>query len=220
MFLNPLLVAVLAGVLALALQQPTPPAQQQSGQPHQRDPSSQQRTTQTGTGQIARDDGKFVHKAMKGGKSEVALATMASERASSSADVKSFAQRLAHTKANQELTELASRKGLDTTTSTRAKSDNDCGKDNKDQAMMDRISNLSGENFDRAFIGYQVRHHQHEVKEFERMAAQAKDPDVRAFAARTVPVLKEHLEQARSISGRVGAATSGTSGRDHKPTTN
>jgi putative membrane protein len=223
MFLNPLLVAVLAGLPALAFQQSNPPAQQQSGQPQQQQSephgsSSQQRTTHTGSGQLAKAEGKFVHKALMGGKHEVDLATMAAERASSS-DVKSFAQRLVtdHTKANEELSELASRKGMDVPGVMPGKAVQGHDKSNKDKAVMDRMSKLSGESFDRAFMEYKVRHHQQEVKEFERMAAQAKDPDVRAFAAKTVPVLKEHLEEARSISGKVGAATSSsTSGRDTK----
>lgn len=223
MFLNPLLVAVLAGLPALAFQQSDPPAQQQSGQPQQQQqqshPSSQHDTTRTGSGHMAKDEGKFVHKALKGGKSEVALATMAAERASH-ADVKSFAQRLVtdHTKANEELTALASRKGLDNAMATQGKPDKDrakADKADKDNAVMDRMTKLSGESFDRAFMEYQVRHHEQEVKDFERMANQAKDPEVRAFAAKTVPVLKEHLEQARSISGRVGAATSSTSKRNN-----
>jgi predicted outer membrane protein len=62
---------------------------------------------------MAAADQKFMAKAASGGKAEVELGRLASERGTSDA-VKQFAQRMVtdHGKANEELTQLAQRKGI------------------------------------------------------------------------------------------------------------
>jgi predicted outer membrane protein len=61
---------------------------------------------------------------------------------------------------------------------------------------------LAGENsadFDREFIEMMVDEHESNVKAFEKTADKADDPEVKAFAAKYVPALRQHLDQAKSL---------------------
>ena len=41
--------------------------------------------------------------------------------------------------------------------------------------------------------------HKHDIKDFEKASKGAKDPDVKAFAAKTLPTLQSHLQRAQEI---------------------
>ncbi|HKG22972.1 MAG TPA: DUF4142 domain-containing protein, partial [Blastocatellia bacterium] len=79
--------------------------------------------------------------------------------------------------------------------------------DSKHRDLMDRLGKLSGPEFDRAYMNEMLEDHVKDVSEFERVSAQAQDADVKGFAAKTLPTLREHLEMARAIQGRVAGAT-------------
>jgi putative membrane protein len=93
-----------------------------------------------------------------------------------------------------------------------ARVDADTGMNMDDQKDMNKLAGLSGDAFDREYINMMVKDHEKDVKEFEKASTQAKDPDVRAFAAKTLPTLREHLQQVRDIQNRMKASgkTSGT----------
>ena len=91
-----------------------------------------------------------------------------------------------HSDVNQELRQLASSKGVMVPQSL----------DEKDAAERDRLSKLSGREFDVAYMPDMVRDHKEDVSEFQKMAEKAQDPDVRAFAAKTLPMLQDHLRLA------------------------
>ena len=138
----------------------------------------------------------FMKHAAQGGVAEIALAQLAKEKASN-ADVKAFAERLErdHSKANDELKSLASSKHVTlpdapTKYAANAKA---------------RLSKLSGAEFDRAYITEMVQDHQKDVREFEKAASSGSDVDVKAFASKTLPTLKEHLQQAQQLAKTVGA---------------
>lgn len=75
----------------------------------------------------------------------------------------------------------------------------------KDQKEISKLSELSGDAFDQEFIDIAVKGHEKDVKEFEKISTKAKDPDVQAFAAKTLPTLREHLQQARDLQSRLKA---------------
>ena len=50
-----------------------------------------------------------------------------------------------------------------------------------------------------------VKDHETDVQDFETQAKQGGDPDIKAFANKTLPVLKQHLEMARAAAKKVGA---------------
>ena len=136
-------------------------------------------------------DKTFVKKAAQGGMAEVQLGQLATEKASSD-DVKKFGQRMVddHTKANDQLKQLASSKGVDVPQSLSL----------KDKATVDRLSKLSGTAFDHAYMKDMVIDHTQDVAEFQHESKLAKDPDVKSFAAQTLPTLQDHLQQAKRLA--------------------
>jgi putative membrane protein len=153
-----------------------------------------QDTTKSKTANRMTGDHTFATKAAQGGLAEVQLGNLAKDKASNP-DVKSFGERMVadHTKANDELKEIASKKGITLPTSMDAKS----------QATYDRLSKLSGAEFDRAYMRDMVADHKTDVNEFKQESERGTDPDLKAFAAKTLPTLQEHLQMAESTDAKV-----------------
>ena len=51
-----------------------------------------------------------------------------------------------------------------------------------------------------------LKGHKKAVSDFEKASKSAKDPDVKAFAEKTLPTLKHHLEKVQALSGAQGGA--------------
>ncbi|HEX3742945.1 MAG TPA: DUF4142 domain-containing protein [Bryobacteraceae bacterium] len=143
---------------------------------------------------LRRPDNDFLIKAAQGGTAEVEMGRVAVQHASNAA-VKQFGQRMVddHSKANDELKAVASRKGFTPP----------AGVDAKQQATMDRLSSLNGAAFDRAYMQDMVKDHEEDIAEFQREANSGNDPDLKAFAAKTLPTLQEHLKMAREAESQV-----------------
>jgi putative membrane protein len=75
--------------------------------------------------------------------------------------------------------------------------------DAKDQAAYDRLSKLSGAEFDKAYMADMVSDHKTDVSEFRRESQRGTDPDVKAWAAKTLPTLEHHLQLAQSTDAKV-----------------
>jgi putative membrane protein len=142
-------------------------------------------------------DEVWVTKVAKGGMAEVELGKLASEKASSDA-VKQFGQRMVsdHSKANDELKTLAESKKITLPA--------EIGPEEK--ALRDRLIKLSGPAFDQAYMKAMVSDHVKDINEFKMEARSGKDPEVKAWAAKTLPTLEEHLKMAREAGGAVGTA--------------
>jgi putative membrane protein len=136
-------------------------------------------------------DSTFVKKAARGGLAEVELGQLATQKASSE-DVKKFGQRMVddHSKANEQLKQVAAEKHIDLPQDLNA----------KDKATKARLEKLSGEQFDKAYMKNMVKDHQTDVAEFERESKMGRDPEVKSFAEQTLPTLKEHLKEAQKIA--------------------
>ena len=143
-------------------------------------------------------DSHFVMEAAKGGLAEVEMGKLAADKASSS-EVKQFGQRMVddHSKANDELKSVASQKGITIPTEV----------DAKHKAKMDQMSKLSGEAFDKAYMADMLKDHKEDVADFKKEAGSGKDPDVKAFASKTLPTLEEHLRMAEDIHAKMGGGT-------------
>jgi putative membrane protein len=137
------------------------------------------------------DDHKFVKEAALGGMANVAIGKLAAEKASSDA-VKQFGQKVAdeHAKSNDELRKVAAKKSVGLPDSL----------DSKHQARVDKLAKLSGPEFDRAFLKDQTKNHQQSIKDFEAESENGTDPDVKAFASKTLPTLQQHLSLAKNLS--------------------
>ena len=69
----------------------------------------------------------------------------------------------------------------------------------KHRELIDDLSELSGSDFDRKFIEEMIDEHEGDIRELERKAENAADPDLKAWATKTLPKMREHLERAKSI---------------------
>jgi len=144
-------------------------------------------------------DRDFATKAAQGGMAEVELGKLATQRASND-KVKQFGQRMVddHGKANNELKSVAGRKGVALPKALNA----------EDQATRKRLSALKGPSFDHAYMEDMVTDHQKDVAEFQMEASSGSDPDIKAFAAKTLPTLQEHLKMAQDTLASLGSTAS------------
>jgi putative membrane protein len=78
--------------------------------------------------------------------------------------------------------------------------------DSAHQRKIERMQKLSGAAFDRAYMKEMLSDHKKDVSEFRKQAKSAKDPDVKAFASRTLPTLEEHLHLAQRTDKEVKTA--------------
>ncbi len=136
-------------------------------------------------------DKKFMMEAAMGGMKEVAMGRLAVERGMSE-DVKKFGQQLVddHTKANEELMQLAMAKGMTLPTTL----------DAKHQMMVDKMAKMSGAAFDKAFNQEMVKDHKKDVALFQSEANKGMDAELKAFASKTLPTLKAHLGHAQEMA--------------------
>ena len=118
--------------------------------------------------------------------------------------MKQFGQKMVddHGKANDQLKQVASNKGVTIPDKLNA----------KDAATKARLEKLSGKAFDRAYMRDMVVDHTKDVSEFRTESKSGKDPDVKSFASQALPTLQDHLKQAKSIAPKTGAKTSQASG--------
>jgi putative membrane protein len=173
-----------AATLALctgAWAQPAPTTPAQKG--------GEQRST------LAGDDKDFLEDAAQGGLTEVEGSKLA-ETKSSNADVKQFATQMVqdHTKANEELIALAKQKGYTPPTEPSI----------IQRTKLKAMSAVDGTTFDKMYasqIG--VSAHEDTVKLFQKASTDAKDPDIKAWATKTLPTLQHHLEMAKAMQQKV-----------------
>ena len=144
----------------------------------------------------AKDSAKFAAKAAQGGTAEVEMGRLAAQRGADPA-VKEFGQRMItdHTRANAELKTIAGRKNIQLPS--------ELGSEQKSE--MDKLSKLSGAEFDKEYMSAMVKDHEEDVKDFETQAKEGTDPDIKAFAAITLPTLQNHLRMSRDTAKNVGA---------------
>jgi putative membrane protein len=143
-------------------------------------------------------DQAFIKEAVDGGLVEVELGQLAVEK-SSNEDVKRFAQRMVedHGKANEELKQLAAKKGLNLPSEPSA----------KQKAKKERLSRLSGEEFDKAYMSDMLKDHKTDIAAFQQESDSGKDSDVKEFATQALPTLGEHIKQAESVTGKIEQAS-------------
>lgn len=137
----------------------------------------------------------FVMKAAQGGMAEVTLGNLAKQNGSSDA-VKQFGSKMVtdHSQANGELRQLAQRKQITLPKDVSAK-------DKKTNKM---LSAKQGSDFDKAYIHDMVKDHETDVAEFREEASNGKDPEIKAWAQKTLPILEQHLATAKQVAGEVG----------------
>jgi putative membrane protein len=139
---------------------------------------------------VSSSDSQFATKAAQAGMAEVKLGKLAQDNGSSQA-IKDFGAQMVkdHTQAGDELKQIASGKGL-----------NLPGEPNGNQeATYNRLSKLSGAQFDHAYATAMVQDHLSAVADFRREAKTGRDSDLKAFAGKTLPTLEHHLQMSKDI---------------------
>lgn len=133
------------------------------------------------------EDTEFLTEAASGGMMEVELGQLAANKAVS-ADVKNFAKMMVddHTKANNELKSLAAQKGITLPAMLME----------KHQKMVNDLTTKIGKEFDKEYMNMMVDDHKKDIDAFEKAADKGNDADIKAFAAKTLPTLKRHLQMA------------------------
>lgn len=145
-------------------------------------------------GQLTEKDYKFVKEAARGGMSEVDLGNLAKQKGTSQT-VKDFGERMIrdHSKANDELKQIASTKGATLPAQL----------DRSDRSTMDKLQRANGADFDRDYAEAMVKDHRSDVKEFQDAAQNSNDPEIKSFAQKTLPTLQEHLRLAENMQRNV-----------------
>jgi putative membrane protein len=151
-------------------------------------------TTAPQRGQLSESDYRFAVKAARGGLEEVELGQLAKQKGSSDA-VRNFGDHMVadHSKANEELTQIASRKGatLPPTLS------------HGERSTLDDLQKAGGADFDKTYAKDMVKDHKKDLREFESAAKDVTDPDIRSWAEKTIPTLQQHLQMAQDMEATV-----------------
>jgi len=146
----------------------------------------------------AASDSRFAANAAAGGMAEVKLGQLAQQRAASNA-VKAFGKRMVedHSRSGEQLRETAKGESIRLPEQMNA----------RDQAAYDRLSKLSGAQFDRTYMQMMVKDHEEDVAEFKREASSGKNKALKDFAEQTLPTLEDHLKEAREVAGNRKTST-------------
>ncbi len=137
----------------------------------------------------------FMNDAAPGGMAEVELGKMAASKAQN-AEVKAFGQKMVedHSKAGEELKQLAAQKKVMLPPDVLP----------AHKQLMEKLSKLSGADFDKEYVAAMVEAHEKDVAAFENVSKTAADADVKAFATKTLPTLKMHLEMIKAMADKMG----------------
>jgi putative membrane protein len=135
-------------------------------------------------------DTAFASKATITGMAEVALGKMAASKGMDS-KVKDFGKMMTmdHGKANAELMSIAKTKNITLP----------AGLDAEHQAKSDSLSKLSGKDFDKGYVQVMIEGHKKTLALMQSEASGGQDPELKAFAAKTAPVVQMHLTEIIKI---------------------
>jgi putative membrane protein len=140
------------------------------------------------------DEG-FYRKAAEGGFAEVAQGNLAESKGKSLL-VQQYGAIMVkdHSEANETLKALAMKKGIELPMISSVSG----------LTTQAKLDVMTGDSFDRSYIRGMLADHQEDIKDFEDEAKNGQDPDARAYAAATLPILKLHLKTIQEIAALAG----------------
>jgi putative membrane protein len=182
-----LILACAVAVSAVACDRP----REETAQPAGTAPAGDARPT--GTSGTDNDAQQFVNDLTAGNLSEIELGTLAQEKAASP-EVKAFAEMLVrdHTQALDALKQAAAQQSLQVPTMV----------NEQKRELRDRLSLLSGGEFDRQFMTAMVDAHEATVRKLEDRKDDSPDA-LQQFATTVLPTVERHLAQARQIKDKL-----------------
>jgi putative membrane protein len=136
-------------------------------------------------------DRQFVKQALQGGMAEVQLGQLASQKASSP-DVKQFGEQMVadHTKLGDQMKPVAQQLGV--------LAPKDVSK--KDKELMAKLQQLSGTEFDNAYITAMVKDHKKDVEDFKNEMQQTQNPELKQVVQQGGEVIDHHLAMIDQIA--------------------
>ncbi|MEG4022550.1 MULTISPECIES: DUF4142 domain-containing protein [unclassified Microcoleus] len=145
---------------------------------------------ETSPNSLSSRDRTFVMQAGQLSMLEVQLGRLAVQRGSS-AGVKQYGQEMVdeHTRANQELMQLAMQKEVELPAEISS----------QNKALSDRLSRLSGTSFDTAYKQAMIESHNQAIALFQAQSQQGQDPELKAWATKTLPNLQAHLQMVNQM---------------------
>lgn len=149
------------------------------------------------TGAIAPSEKSFLTKSAQDSLYDFASAQLAVQKAQSS-NVEQYALRLMqdHATYNKQLMQLARQKKIALPVEL----------DAQNRSKLARLQELKGAAFDREYIQETAKANTDDVKELQRQASRAKDPQVKAFAAQFLPVQERHSQLTSALKNRTTAS--------------
>ena len=75
--------------------------------------------------------------------------------------------------------------------------------DQNQSAMAKHLQKMDGPEFDKMYIDHMVKDHNKDIAAFESEAKDGDDVDLKNWAAKTLPVLQEHLKLAKDAQAKV-----------------
>jgi putative membrane protein len=153
-------------------------------------PALAQKEIQTESSKLTVKDKQFIELAASQGLAEVKMARLALDKAQSN-EVRQFAQQMVedHTRANDKLKSIAQRYSMPVPTTM----------DSEDQATYEKLAMMTGKEFDKQYAKIQKKGHDRVISEFEKASNDLDNPTLREFAQTTLPTIKMHDEQAKTL---------------------
>jgi putative membrane protein len=141
------------------------------------------------------DDIGFAQFAANANHLEIKAGKLAKEQATND-DVRRFAEHMVkdHTDAQEQLKRVAAAMDISLPMALPKEKMEAC----------ERLAKLRGSDFDQAYIGEMVKGHEKVLERFTLATKEAKNERLRGYAEKTLPTIKEHLEQARKIKTSLG----------------
>ncbi len=139
---------------------------------------------------VSEEESKFAVNTASGSMMEIQASELAQQR-SGNQQVKDFSAMMVsdHAKVSDELKSLAGMKNITLPPAP--------GEDHMDE--LKKLTEKSGADFDKEYVKLMIDHHEKNIKNFEDMASNAQDADLRAFAAKNLPTLRAHLNTIKEI---------------------
>ena len=148
------------------------------------------RTTSAALRASTKSDREFLAKEGEEGLFEVTLGSLA-QRKSASAAVRAYGAQMIsdHGAALDELRQLGNARGVILPTTLNA----------EHEKLTGELSKLGPASFDGRFVEKMVGEHEDEVARVEKASKEADDAEVRAWAAKRLPIIRDHLVRARAL---------------------
>lgn len=194
-------VALMSGAMMMAQQRPmqsapsqTTPTSPTTNNPNMNNPgmeNSQQMQMEQQNSMHSMQDKAFVKKAEEGNMAEVRLGKLAEQKATSP-DIKNFAQKMVndHSQLNEQMMPIAQQMGVSSPKSI----------SKKDKKEIAKLENMSGQQFDDAYIKCMLKDHKKDLSDFRQEASNTQNAQLKQAAQHGAQVIDGHLQLAKELA--------------------